>query len=327
MNFLKRISVDSLTGRTILILLFGIAVLFLDVMLVTSLIGQDEQGVLNWVIVITIELSGLIVIAYIISRQLIKPLKQLSDMAQRFSVDMHTAPLEIKGPIEVRNTTQSFNLMQQRIQRFVDERMQLIAAISHDLRTPLTRLRLRLDDLPDKQQQQKAFNDINEMQAMIDSTLAFIRDDSSKEQVTKIDLASLICTICNDSSDTFGPANYIGPNKCICSCKPIAIKRALSNLIENAIKYGEQAKVTLKCCDRKIKITIEDSGPGIPEKEFEQVFLPFYRIENSRNLETGGVGLGLSVSRTIIQSSGGEITLKNISEGGLLITVDLPSEN
>jgi len=316
---------DNLTTRTIIILIVGLAVLALDIFLITALLDQDEQGIINWFIVISVEIIGLIFIAYIISRQLIKPLKQLSEIAKRFSIDMHTDPLSIKGPKEVRETAQSFNLMQIRIQRFVEERMQLIAAISHDLRTPLTRLRLRVDNLENKEQRNKALADINEMSVMIKSTLAFFRNDAIKEKITKVDIASLIRTVCDNTSDTFGCAEYYGPDKCIQMCKPSAVKRALSNIIENAVKYGQKAKVNLVYSIEEITITIDDQGDGILENEFENVFMPFYRIENSRNLETGGVGLGLSVSKTIIQSSGGDITLQNREGGGLRVIVILPN--
>ena len=319
-----RLIYDTLTGRTILILIFGALLIELDIILVTSLLDDQEQGFLSWFSVSSVVFLGLIFIGYIISRQLVKPLKQLSETAQRFSTDMQCSPLPLKGPKEVREAAQSFNLMQQRIQRFVEERMQLVAAISHDLRTPLTRLRLRVDGLPDSEQQ-KAIRDIEEMRSMIQSTLAFIRDDAAKEQSTKIDLASLLSSICDETSDAFGPAEFQGPDKCIRDCKPMALKRALTNLIENAVKYGKQANVILSCTNDIAQIIISDQGNGIPETEFENVFLPFYRIEKSRNRKTGGVGLGMSVARTIIQGHGGKISLCNQTpQQGLCITIELP---
>lgn len=320
-----RVNYDTLMVRIILILILGIAIVSIDIVLVTSLFDQAQQNFLNLFIVAIVELAGLVFIAYVISRQLVKPLSQLSEMAQRFSIDMQTTPLPIKGPIEVRETAKNFNLMQQRIQRFVEERMLLIAAISHDLRTPLTRLRLRVDLLPEEQRQ-KALVDLDDMNIMIQSTLAFVRDDSSKEISTKADLASLVRTVCDDVSDILGPAEYIGPQKYIVICKPQGLKRALCNLIENAVKYGVRASVTLSSKLGYTIITIDDQGEGILDKEFEKVFLPFYRIEHSRNKTTGGVGLGLSVSRTIIQASGGDISLENLSNGGLRVKVKLPDK-
>ena len=261
---------------------------------------------------------------YIVSRQLTKPLKRLAETAERFSTDLQSEALSLNGPKEVREAAESFNLMQSRIQRFLEERMQLIAAISHDLRTPLTRLQLRVDNISDEQQRRKALDDIQEMKNMVQSTLAFIRDDTASEVMVKTDIVSLLRTICDDISDTTGPAEYHGPNKCIISCKPDALKRALTNLLENAVKYGSKASVLLTINDGQVEINITDNGPGIPVEESENVFLPFYRVEKSRNRETGGVGLGLSISRTIIRSHGGDIILQNVYGGGLCAVVTLP---
>lgn len=319
-----RLIPDSLVGRTILILILGILIIVSDLILIYALLLSEEPTLLDWAIVFSVVLLCLVIIAYLISRQLITPLKQLAKAAKRFSDEMHTTPVPLTGPKEVREAAQSFNHMQAHIQRFVEERMQLIAAISHDLRTPLTRLRLRVESLLDAEQKQKALSDIDDMSAMIQSTLVFIREDSVKESNIKTDIASLICSICDDSSDTIGPAQYIGPSHCVLNCKPIAIKRTISNLVENAIKYGQQAKVELRSEEQQIKIMVTDQGPGIPEHELENVFIPFYRIEKSRNRETGGVGLGLSVARTLIQAHRGEIQLKNAIPSGLRVEITLP---
>lgn len=316
---------DTLTVRTIVILIIGALLIEMDIVLVTAFIENAEQSPFGLLAIVVVVLAGLIFIGYIISRQLIKPLRQFSATATRFSTDMHTDPLPIKGPYEVRETAKSFNLMQERVQRFVEERMQLIGAISHDLRTPLTRLRLRVEELTDEEQRQKALDDIEDMKVMIQSTLSFIRDDAAKEMTSKVDIASMLRTICDDTSDTFGPVAYTGPDKCTCVCRSNALKRALNNLIENAVKYGKNAQVRLKCDWDYITIDIEDQGSGIDPDELEKVFMPFYRVEKSRNRETGGVGLGLSVARTIIQAHGGDITLANASPSGLLASVSLPS--
>ncbi len=319
-----RLIPDSLVGRTILILIIGTSIIVSDLVLIYTLLLSQEQTLLDWAIVFSVVLLCLIIIAYLISRQLIAPLKQLSTGAKRFSNEMHTTPVPLTGPREVREAAQSFNHMQEHIQRFVEERMQLVAAISHDLRTPLTRLRLRVESLPDEQQKQKALSDIDDMSTMIQSTLAFIREDSVKESNIKTDIASLICSICDDAADTFGSVQYIGPKHCVLDCKPIAIKRTISNLVENAIKYGKHAKVKLLCEPEQIKITVSDHGPGIPEHELKNVFIPFYRIEKSRNRTTGGVGLGLSVARTLIQAHRGSIQLQNKIPNGLRVVITLP---
>ncbi|MDH5546385.1 MAG: ATP-binding protein [Gammaproteobacteria bacterium] len=314
---------DNLTGRVILILLLGAALIALDVLLVGSMLDNKQQDASSWISVSAAILFGLIFIGYIISRQLIKPLRRLAETAQRFSTDLKSETLVLKGPKEVRDTAQSFNQMQQRIQRFVEERMQLIAAISHDLRTPLTRLRLRVETIEDEEQRNKALRDIEDMRAMIQSTLAFIRDDAATEVSVKADIASLVQTICDDTSDIYGPATYTGPDRCISLCKPNSLKRALANIIENGVIYGKNVTVTLSCGETEISLLIDDQGDGIPPDQFENVFLPFYRIDKSRNRETGGIGLGMSVSRTTIHAHGGKILLSNKKEGGLRVEVKL----
>jgi len=319
-----RLIPDTLIGRTILILILGTLIIASDLALIYTLLLSGEQTIFDWVVVFGAVLLCLVIIGYVISRQLIAPLKQLSLGARRFSTEMHTTPIPETGPEEVREAAQNFNQMQEHIQRFVEERMQLVAAISHDLRTPLTRLRLRVESLPDELQKQKALSDIDDMKAMIQSTLSFIHEDSAKETAVKTNVATLIHSICDDTSDMFGPAQYVGPGRCVLVCKPIAIKRAISNLVENAVKYGKQAKVELYLEHKQIKIKISDQGPGIPEQELKNVFIPFYRLEKSRNRETGGVGLGLSVAQTLIQTHCGNIQLKNISPTGLCVEVVLP---
>ncbi len=315
---------NTLIGRTMLILIVGTLIIVSDLALIYTLILSEEQTLFDWVIVLSVVLFCLFMIGYVISHQLIAPLKQLSQGARRFSTDMHTIALPVTGPEEVREAAQSFNKMQEHIQRFVEERMQLVAAISHDLRTPLTRLRLRVESFSDEQQKNKALNDIDDMSAMIQSTLSFIREDSIKETAVKTDIATLIRSICDDTSDVFGPAQYTGLDYCVLVCRPIAIKRAITNLVENAVKYGIRAEVELTEQNDRIKITISDQGPGIPEAELKNVFIPFYRVEKSRNRRTGGVGLGLSVARTFIQAHRGTIELKNNLQNGLFVEILLP---
>ncbi len=319
-----RIAPNTLIARTLLILIVGTLIIVSDLALIYTVILSEEPTLFDWIIVLSAVLLCLFMIGYVISRQLIAPLRQLSQGARRFSADIHTVALPVTGPEEVRQAAQSFNKMQERIQRFVEERMQLVAAISHDLRTPLTRLRLRVELISDEQQKNKALNDIDDMSAMIQSTLSFIREDSAKESAVKTDVATLIRSICDDTSDIFGPARYTGPDYCVLVCRPIAIKRAITNLIENAVKYGSRAEVELIEQNNEIKITILDQGPGIPEAELKNVFIPFYRVEKSRNRGTGGVGLGLSVARTLIQAHCGSIKLKNKFKNGLFIEISLP---
>jgi signal transduction histidine kinase len=196
--------------------------------------------------------------------------------------------------------------------------------MSHDLRTPLTRLRLRTELIESPVHQEKMQAEIDFMSQLIDSILSFARDDTKREPRTMVDLSALVEGICENASDAGDPVTFSGPREITISCRPAALRRAISNLVENAIKYGKTAFVTLACTGGRAIITIEDEGPGIPRAERERVFDPFYRMETSRNLDTGGVGLGLSVTRSIILEHGGEISLADRKGGGLLVRVELP---
>jgi len=286
---------------------------------------HHQQWIVRIVGVITIFIISVYVLALLVTRQVIKPLKRFSSAAMQFSTDINALPIEEQGPTEIKQAVAAFNVMQERISRFVNERMQMIAAISHDLKTPITRLILRMESIPDEAQKQKILQDLNEMQAMLESTLAFARDDASKEEKTQVDLAALIQSVCSDMVDAGWPVYYEGPLHVNCDCRPLAIRRVLNNLIDNAVKYGQQATVTLTDSDNGVEVSIADRGPGIPVSERENVFASFYRLEKSRNRDTGGTGLGLTVARTIVRSHGGEIVLKDRGGGGLMVVVRLPA--
>jgi signal transduction histidine kinase len=217
----------------------------------------------------------------------------------------------------------AFNAMQARIRRLIDDRTQTLAAVSHDLRTPITRLRLRTEFVGDRDLRRMIDGDLDEMERMIDSTLAFLRGAGGEESKA-IDIGSVLRTICDQAADAGHDVVLSGSERAALYGKPLAIKRAFSNLIDNAIKYGERARVSLVDGPNDLVVTIEDEGPGITECEQERVFDPFYRIEGSRSRETGGTGLGLTLARTVVRSHGGEIMLENRPNGGLRVVVSLP---
>jgi signal transduction histidine kinase len=252
-------------------------------------------------------------------RRATKPLALLAAAAQRLGRDVTAPPVPIAGPREVRAAAEAFNEMQTRLRRFIEDRTQMIAAISHDLRTPITRLKLRAEFVDDDEQRLKMLSDLDEMEEMIASTLAFARDDVAREARRPLDLVQLLSSLC----DEFG-ARFQGPPSLTIVAGVTGLKRAFANLLENARKYGDGADVTLLSDGTLVTVVIEDTGPGIPDIEMERVFAPFYRVENSRNRETGGTGLGLSVARSAIRAHGGDITLANRAEGGLRVSVVLP---
>lgn len=283
-----------------------------------------SSGSLHLVLSTTLMAAAVVLLAFLSVRALTSPLDALSHAAERLGVDMTSPPLPEKGPREVRQAARAFNGMQSRIKKLISDRTQMLAAISHDLRTPITRLRLRTEFVEDDEQRAKMLADLAEMEAMIASVLAFIREDTQKEEARPVDVAALIGTICDDLADAGAEVHLEHVPAMPALCRPLALKRALTNLLDNAVKYGGKASVSLAQRDGHLQIDIEDQGPGIPENLREKVFSPFYRIESSRNRGTGGTGLGLTVAKSVISAHGGDIELQNRPGGGLRVSVKLP---
>ncbi len=267
---------------------------------------------------------AVVVLSVWVVRKLTAPLEVLAWAARRLGKDVDAPPLLETGPIEVRQASRAFNEMQERLRRFIDNRTRMLAAISHDLRTPITLLRLRAELVEDEELQTKMVATLDEMEAMIASTLAFARDDAESEETRNVDISALLGSICDDMSDAGLPVRLETPCRPFYECRPRALKRALTNLIENAVKYGGDAYVRLEDNGDTLKITVQDNGPGIPADQLDQVLTPFYRVEQSRSQETGGIGLGLSVAQTVVQAHGGQLALTNRKEGGLRVSIELP---
>jgi signal transduction histidine kinase len=258
------------------------------------------------------------------ARRLSYGLARFADAAEEFGRSAEAPALPEMGPVELGLATRAFNRMQERLRRFVHDRTQMLAAISHDLRTPLTRMRLRAEFVDDDEQRGKMLHDIGEMESMITATLAFARDDITREPRQEEDLDELLDHLCEALGETGLEAGYVAVGPVPIRCNATGLRRAFANLLENATKYGQRARVALTQSPGQIVVEIDDDGPGIPIDMQEAVFQPFFRLESSRNRDTGGVGLGLSVARTIIRGHGGDITLANRPEGGLHATVTLP---
>jgi signal transduction histidine kinase len=274
-----------------------------------------------WMVAIVAVIAGLSLWA---ARRLAAPLAAFARAAEGLAVDGAVAPLPETGPRELRAATRAVNRMQERLSRYVEDRTRMLAAISHDLRTPLTRLRLRAEFVDDPDQQKKMLADIEEMAAMLTATLAFARDDAQHEPRVAVDLADLLQSLCDDRVDAGHEAGYQGPAHLTWVCRPVALRRAFANLLDNAINYGGAAEVRLAAGGGHLTVEIADRGPGIPEAAREKVFQPFFRLETSRSRDTGGTGLGLAVARTILRGHGGDIALTGRAGGGLVAVVTLP---
>ncbi len=267
---------------------------------------------------------GIVVVALLLLRWATRPLRDLALAAERFSLDQVPQPLPEDGPAEVRRAARAFNTMRERIQRLVTERMQAMAAVSHDLRTPITRLRLRSELLDDDATRRLIDADLGEMEEMIDSTLDYLRGGVSSEALRPIDLASVVETIVDEHLDQGHSVSLSGLNAAPILGRLLPLKRAFSNVIGNAVKYGASATISIAEAGSLVVITVEDEGPGIPAADRERVFLPFVRLEESRGRETGGSGLGLTIAQAVVRSHEGSVALENRVEGGLRVTVSLP---
>jgi signal transduction histidine kinase len=264
------------------------------------------------------------VIVVLMIRRMTRPMADLAAAAERLGRGEAVPPVSERGPEDVRQTTRAFNRMHDRLQRFVQDRTRMLAAISHDLRTPLTSLRLRAEFVDDEETRAKILETLDEMERMTEATLAFAREEARREDTRTVDLAALVDSLCEDLRDLAMDVTYSGPPSLLYPCRSMSLKRALRNLIENAVTYGRRARVALEPAAADVRVVIDDDGPGIPEADFERVFAPFVRLEESRSQETGGIGLGMAIARSIVRGHGGDIALANRSEGGLRVTLHLP---
>lgn len=292
----------------------------LSVTTLGSTAGRDR----HFVVPTTLMSLAILTVAVFLVRACTAEFRTLARAARRLGVDVGAPPLPVRGPEEVREAAQAFNEMQGRVRALLTDRTQMLAAISHDLRTPITAIRLRAEFIEDDEERNRILAQLDEMEAMISATLAFLREDGGREEAKVVDIRALLETICDEMADAGRPVHCDGPADVTLRCRRVALKRALSNLIDNAVKYGGAAAVSLRARPDRLEIRIEDEGPGIPEAEMEKAFDPFYRIEASRNRQTGGFGLGLTVARSIARAHGGDIILENRRTGGLRVTVVLP---
>jgi len=268
--------------------------------------------------------------ALFIARRISRPLRQLTSAAERLGCGEQETLLVPEGPADIRATMEAFNRMQIRLHRFISDRTRMLAAVGHDLRTPITSLRLRAEFVQDEEVRERIIATLDEMQAMTEAALALARSEAVADPSRVVDLNALLQSLCDDLMDLGWDVAYHSHERLPCHCRPDAVRRAVRNVIENAIRYGSRAKVSLQPKQTGagdaitgLDILVRDEGPGIPESEHEKVFEPFVRAETSRNTSTGGVGLGLAITRSIIRGHGGDVSLHNLPEG-LEVCLHLP---
>ena len=282
-----------------------------------------KMPALTWLVIMGVALTAVVIVMV---RRITRPMAALAMAAERAGRGEAIEPLPEVGPLDIRQTTSAFNRMHDRLQRFINDRTQMLAAMSHDLRTPITTLRLRAEFIEDEEIKVKILETLEEMQRMTEATLAFVREETATEPTRMVDLTALVESVTADLVDLGADIDFTPGGRIDQACRPAALKRALRNLLENAVRYGERAAVSLDVKETEIEITIDDQGPGLPNDQIERMFQPFVRLDESRSVEGGGIGLGLAIARSILRNHGGDIKLTNREEGGLRATINLPRQ-
>lgn len=264
------------------------------------------------------------VVAWFGARTVLQPLRRLSEAAEAFGRDPEHPPMDEAGPAEVRQAMATFNRMRERLRAHIEERTRILAAITHDLKTPLTRMRLRLEQCEDEPLRARLADDLAAMQALVHEGLELARSLDSGQSAEALDLSALLQSLCDDAEDAGADARFEGPAGVLVSGRPEALRRSFLNLIDNALKYGGNVRIRLERDGQHWLVRVRDSGPGIPERHLADVMRPFFRLETSRSRETGGTGLGLSIAANLLAAQGGGLNLRNHPEGGLEALVSLP---
>ncbi len=289
----------------------------------TDLSYDDDQGS-SILLHLAIILGTIIGFSFVAVRWVTRPLQQLAIAAEDLGNDIYRPPLLEEGPIEVSRAAHAFNTMQARLIRHIQDRTQLLAAISHDLKTPITRLRLRTELLDDSNLRTRFQKDLDEMESMVMATLDFMRGVDQQETFQPVDMMALLESIQADAQEMKSEVTIHGTVLLPYRGKPTALKRCICNLIDNALKYGHSATLFVEDSNKHCIIRIQDQGTGIPNEQMKNVFIPYNRLEISRNRDTGGTGLGLSIAQDIAQAHGGDISLNNTLAGGLEAVLVLP---
>ena len=271
------------------------------------------------------QLAAILIASWVGARLLARPVQQLASGANRLAQDVHAPPLdEDTGPAEARDATHALNLMQQRIRTQLAQQSRFLAAVSHDLRTPLTRMSLRIERIEDNDVRYRLRQDLAEMNGLIDATLYYLRDrDDGTGPRQRVDVLALLQAVVDDAQELGQDVRLSGEAAPLLAY-PTELRRAVVNLVENAHRYGGAAHIVLADSPERVSIDVCDSGPGIPPAELQRVLEPFYRLESSRSRATGGVGMGLAIAADIVARHGGELKLSNRLEGGLRVSITLP---
>lgn len=336
MRLISRLLPSSLFGRLVLILIGGL----LMAQSISMWLRQGERQMMRRMMHegqrhmadlpglfgphLLLTLVAVIAVSLVAVRLVTRPLQNLAEAADAFGGDLDSPPLPETGPTETRRAAEAFNRMQERLRRLIAERGRALAAVSHDLRTPLTRMRLRAELVDDEALRAQINADIDDMQAMVESTLDYLRGLRENEPPQSIDMEALLASMVADEQALGRQVTLTGKVVTPYFGRLSLLKRALGNLIDNAVKYGQSARVIIDDDPRELRLIVDDRGPGIPAADLARVVEPYVRLEGSRSRETGGVGLGLSIALDAARTHGGSLRLENRAEGGLRATLSLP---
>ena len=278
-----------------------------------------------WVVTLLFAIISVTLLGLWAARTLTAPLSSFAKAAESFSLNGAAAPLPERGPEEIRSVAKALNRMRERITTLIDDRTRMLAAISHDLRTPITRMRLRAEFIEDEVHRRRMLSDLDQMRSMLESVLSFLRNDRKLEAMTLVDVASTLQLVTDQFVDMGHKINYEGPEHAMATVRPEDLHRSITNLVENAVRFGAEAAIRLKVSLDTVTIEVADDGPGISDARKDVMLEPFVRGDDARNMdEAAGFGLGLSIARTIVLAHGGELSLNDRQPHGLIVRIQLP---
>jgi signal transduction histidine kinase len=278
-----------------------------------------------WMVTLLFAIISLSLLGLWAARALTAPLSSLAKAAESFSLNGAAPPLPERGPEEIRSVAKAFNRMRERITTLIDDRTKMLAAISHDLRTPITRMRLRSEFIEDDIHRHRMLSDLDQMRSMLESVLSFLRNDRKLEAMTLTDIASTLQLVTDQFTDMGHKVVYDGPEHAMATVRPDDLHRSVTNLVENAVRFGAVATIRLTVSPDMVTIEVEDDGPGISDARKDVMLEPFVRGDDARNMdETAGFGLGLSIARAIVLAHGGKLSLNDCQPHGLIVRIQLP---
>jgi signal transduction histidine kinase len=287
--------------------------------------GQRPFWIGPWIMTLLFAAISFTLLGLWTARALTAPLSSFAKAAESFSLNGAAAPLPERGPEEIRSVAKALNRMRERITTLIDDRTRMLAAISHDLRTPITRMRLRSEFIEDDVHRSRMLGDLDQMRSMLESVLSFLRNDRKLESMTLVDIATTLQLVADQFADMGHKVAYDGPEHAMATVRPDDLHRGITNLVENAVRFGAEAVIRLGVSQDTVTIEVEDDGPGISDARKDIMLEPFVRGDDARNMdETAGFGLGLSIARSIVLAHGGELSLNDRQPHGLIVRIQLP---